>query len=258
MVFNSRRTVESEPRFRPFVVKHICRYYVANDITEPMRTKCPIVPHKTSWANKRDLFLRTNGKHFYVLALISWWTTISLATPNASPSTATPGTGRRVSNIPSWGIDRINNHYRQEWGDAFETLAGPDGITAEEIFAYTYAVLHDPAYRHEYAVDLLRDFPRLPLYHGVHHLGRWARSCWTCTSGSSPPSRTRWSGTTWRVDPKRVILRADKAAGDDHPGRAHHAGGHSPRPGSTGWAAAPPWSGCWTSTKRRNPGTRPS
>ena len=33
------------------------------------------------------------------------------------------------------------------------------------MFAYTYAVLHDPAYRHDYAVDLLREFPRLPLYH---------------------------------------------------------------------------------------------
>ena len=33
------------------------------------------------------------------------------------------------------------------------------------MFAYTYAVLHDPVYRHDYAVDLLWEFPRLPLYH---------------------------------------------------------------------------------------------
>ena len=32
------------------------------------------------------------------------------------------------------------------------------------MFAYTYAVLHDPEYREKYAVDLLREFPRLPLY----------------------------------------------------------------------------------------------
>ena len=37
----------------------------------------------------------------------------------------------------------------QGWGDDFESLAGPRGITAEDIFAYTYAVLHDPAYRQE-------------------------------------------------------------------------------------------------------------
>ncbi len=27
------------------------------------------------------------------------------------------------------------------------------------------AALHNPAYRREYRVDLLREFPRLPLYH---------------------------------------------------------------------------------------------
>ena len=76
--------------------------------------------------------------------------------------------GERVSNITQWGIDHINGHYRQEWGEEFESMAGEDGITAEEIFAYTYVVLHDPAYRHEYAVDLLREFPRLPLYPDFH------------------------------------------------------------------------------------------
>ena len=52
-----------------------------------------------------------------------------------------------MSNITQWGIDHINGHYRQEWGDDFESLTGQYGITAEEIFAYTYAVLHDPTYR---------------------------------------------------------------------------------------------------------------
>ena len=28
---------------------------------------------------------------------------------------------------------------------------------------------------------------------------RWDRSCWTCTSGSSPPRRIRWSATTERT-----------------------------------------------------------
>ena len=48
---------------------------------------------------------------------------------------------------------------------------GDETITAEEIFAYTYGVLHDPVYRQEYAVDLLREFPRLPFYQDFR---RWA------------------------------------------------------------------------------------
>ena len=72
--------------------------------------------------------------------------------------------GERVSNITEWGLRGINEHYREEFGERFEEPVGGEHITAEDVFAYTYAVLHDPAYREEYAVDLLREFPRLPLY----------------------------------------------------------------------------------------------
>ena len=80
--------------------------------------------------------------------------------------------GERVSNITEWGIRRINEHYKKEWGEDFEAIYPGRGITAEHIFAYTYAVLHDPVYRHKYAIDLTREFPRLPLY---HDFDVWAR-----------------------------------------------------------------------------------
>ena len=73
--------------------------------------------------------------------------------------------GERVSNITEWGLRGINEHYREEFGERFEEAVGGERITAEDVFAYTYAVLHDPVYRHDYAIDLLREFPRLPLYH---------------------------------------------------------------------------------------------
>ena len=70
-----------------------------------------------------------------------------------------------MNNITDWGLRRINEHYRKEFGERFEEAVGGASITAEDVFAYTYAVLHDPVYRHDYAVDLLQEFPRLPLYH---------------------------------------------------------------------------------------------
>ena len=73
--------------------------------------------------------------------------------------------GERVSNITDWGLKVVNDHYRKEFGRHFEEVAGGESITAEDIFAYTYAVLHDPVYRYDYKNDLLREFPRLPLYH---------------------------------------------------------------------------------------------
>jgi SOS-response transcriptional repressor LexA len=45
--------------------------------------------------------------------------------------------------------------------DAQEQL--PRGLTAEDIFHYTYAVFHSPGYRSRYAEFLKIDFPRLPL-----------------------------------------------------------------------------------------------
>ena len=83
---------------------------------------------------------------------------------NACPSTATRR-GRAGQQHHGWGIRRINEHYRKEWGEDFEARYPGRGITAEHIFAYTYALLHDPVYRHKYAIDLTRELPRLPLYH---------------------------------------------------------------------------------------------
>ncbi len=41
---------------------------------------------------------------------------------------------------------------------------GEDLITKDAIFAYCYAVLHDPLYREKYALNLKREFPRIPFY----------------------------------------------------------------------------------------------
>ena len=107
----------------------------------------------------------TNGKDFYVLAANKPTDFHFTGDTQCLPLYRYTNKGRRRSNITRWGIRQFNEHYRKEWGDAFEELAGPKGITAEDIFAYTYAVLHDPVYRHDYRVDLLREFPRLPFYH---------------------------------------------------------------------------------------------
>ena len=99
-------------------------------------------------------------------------------------------------------------------GSARRRTSGPDGITAEEIFAYTYAVLHDPAYRHEYAVDLLREFPRLPLYPDFHHWAEMGQKLLDLHIGfeSAEPYPLERHDRN-EVNPKRAILRADKEKG---------------------------------------------
>ncbi len=48
-----------------------------------------------------------------------------------------------------------------------------DEITKVDIFHYVYAVLHNPAYRKKYELNLKRDFPRIPLYDDFNKWTRW-------------------------------------------------------------------------------------
>ena len=124
--------------------------------------------------------------------------------------------GERVSNITDWGIKRINEHYRKVWGGYFEERLGKDSISAEDIFAYTYAVLHDPEYRHDYRFDLLREFPRLPLYDFFEDWLDWGRELLDLHMGfesAEPfPLERRESRLAGDKSPK-VILKADKQKG---------------------------------------------
>ena len=59
------------------------------------------------------------------------------------------GTNRR-ENITEWALTQFREHYRD------------DKITKWDIFHYTYGLLHHPAYRERYQVNLKRDLPHLP------------------------------------------------------------------------------------------------
>ena len=58
----------------------------------------------------------------------------------------------RMDNITDWGIKQFLEHYND------------DTITKQDIFHYVYAVLHNPAYRKKYELNLKREFPRIPFY----------------------------------------------------------------------------------------------
>jgi predicted helicase len=48
-------------------------------------------------------------------------------------------------------------------------------ITKEDIFHYVYAVLHDPIYREKYALNLKREFPRIPFYPDFRQWADWGK-----------------------------------------------------------------------------------
>ena len=75
-------------------------------------------------------------------------------------------------------------------------------------------MLHDPLYRQEYAVDLLREFPRLPLYPDFHRWAEMGQRLLDLHIGfesAEPYPLERHDRKD--VDPKRAILRAAKSSG---------------------------------------------
>ena len=148
---------------RPFAAKHC---YYAPIITHRRYQQSQIFPHEGNQKNRVICFTALgSNKDFHVLATDKLPDLHLTGDTQCLPLYLYTEDGERVSNITDWGLRRINEHYRKEFGEHFEEAVGGERITAEDVFAYTYAVLHDPVYRHDYAVDLLREFPRLPLYH---------------------------------------------------------------------------------------------
>ena len=72
--------------------------------------------------------------------------------------------GDRINNITDWGLTQ------------FQTCYSDRTITKEDIFHYTYAVLHHPAYRTKYELNLKREFPRLPFYADFHQWSTWGKA----------------------------------------------------------------------------------
>ena len=206
------RTNICQTLYRPFIKKQL---YFNQRLNEMQYQMPSIFPGGNPGQNKAICFSGTSSsKPFQVLATDEVHSLDFLEKTQCLPLYRYTPDGERVSNITQWGIDRINEHYRREWGDDFQARAGQYGITAEEIFAYTYGVLHDPAYRHEYAVDLLREFPRLPLYRDFHHWAEMGQKLLDLHIGfesAEPYPLERHDRED--VDPKRAMLRADKSGG---------------------------------------------
>ena len=71
--------------------------------------------------------------------------------------------GTRLDNITDWALGQFHKHYKDK------------KIAKEDLFHYVYAVLHHPAYRTKYEINLKREFPRLPYYADFWQWAGWGR-----------------------------------------------------------------------------------
>ena len=195
LAFNGNNVIPA--MYRPFVTKHC---YYAPLITHRRYQQPQIFPHDVVAENTVIAFC-AKGMYFYVLASDRLPDLHFTGDSQCLPLYRYTADGDRVSNITEWGLRQFREHYSDE------------GISAEDIFAYTYAVLHDPVYRHDYRLDLLRDFPRLPFYHEFNIWKQMGQELLDLHIGFEQAEPYPLERVDLEGEPKRVILRADKAAG---------------------------------------------
>ncbi len=123
--------------------------------------------------------------------------------------------GVSASNITGWAGVMFKKHY------AARNAKARSAITGRAIFHYCYAVLHDPVYREQYAKNLKREYPRIPLYPDFCLWSRWGKALMDLHVGYEsaapfklkrtdvPDQRARDTGTALKV-----VLKADKEAGE--------------------------------------------
>jgi predicted helicase len=130
------------------------------------------------------------------------------------PFTIFGSDGSPSDNITDWALDLFRKHYQP--GRAKKDRA----ITKEAIFHYVYAVLHDPIYREKYAVNLKREFPRIPFYADFWCWADWGKALMDLHIGFESVAPAKLVRAD-RADEKarnagqrpKALLKADKTAG---------------------------------------------
>ncbi|MDP1746204.1 MAG: type ISP restriction/modification enzyme [Bacteroidota bacterium] len=108
----------------------------------------------------------------------------------------------RIDNITDWGSNQFTKQY------------GKKGITKEAIFHYVYAILHNPAYRKKYELNLKREFPRIPFYKDFKKWSDWGKALMDLHLNyeTVKPFKLK-DATTKEIKNPKCKLKADKESG---------------------------------------------
>ena len=127
VVYNDGNRIMS--LYRPFVVKHHFADFTMNDVLTSNHYEMFGADLKQP---NHVINFCVNGKAFYVMATDRPADFHFTGDTQCLPLYRYTADSERVSNITGWGLAQFREHYDD------------DAITAEDIFAYVYAMLHDP------------------------------------------------------------------------------------------------------------------
>ncbi|MBI5914203.1 MAG: DNA methyltransferase [Bacteroidetes bacterium] len=170
--------------YRPFVKIHS---YIAEIITHRLYYNRKIFGIEKQLENKAIFFSGIGfSKSFQCFATRTIADYDLLEKPQCLPLYRYDATGTRHDNITDWGLQQFRSHYTTEAIEPASPVCYDSvndvmveyrtrQIEKEDIFHYTYAVLHDPAYRTKYELNLKREFPRLPFYKDFWQWAAWGK-----------------------------------------------------------------------------------
>lgn len=142
--------------YRPFIRKKL---YFSHELNEMQYQLPAIFPNPKS----ENIIIAVNvgNKPFNILASNSLVDYHFNGDSQCFPLYRYHKDGRRSKNITDWALKQFQSHYKDK------------AITHFDIFHYVYAVLHDPAYREKYRLNLKRHFPRIPFYDDFRKWVAW-------------------------------------------------------------------------------------
>ena len=149
--------------YRPFFKQ----FFYAEQIINDRLTVNHIQMFGEKFDKENKVIIITTGNRL-PFSVFSSNTLPNLATFSLDPAQTFPlyrysESGERVENITDWALEQFRAHY------------GERKIQKKDIFHYVYAVLHNPAYRKKYELDLKREFPRVPFYDDFWQWAAWGK-----------------------------------------------------------------------------------
>jgi predicted helicase len=194
--FNEKLIVDSV--YRPFVKR---KMYFSKELNEMQYQQHNIYPVDAKSEN-RIICVNVGNKVFNILASKYVPDYHFNGDANCLPFYRYDANGNKIENITDWGLNQFTKQY------------GTKKISKEDIFHYTYAVLHYPVYRAKYELNLKREFPRIPFYEDFKQWAAWGKALMSLHIDyeTVKPFALKVTTTDTKGSPK-AKLKADKESG---------------------------------------------
>ncbi len=156
ITFNSKKVKNTE--LRPFVCK---KYYAEKIMSDVLTENHYLIAGKNLDKENTVLTINEGGRLNLCSLVTNYIPNYSFYVLDASQSIPLyryTKEGKKIDNITQWALNEFRNHY------SVGTHRCVFEIQREDIFHYVYGVLHNPAYRKKYELNLKREFPRIPFY----------------------------------------------------------------------------------------------